>query len=221
MKKFALLPLTLIFAANAALAANSVDLRVTGTITPSACDVSLTGGDFNLGVISSKELAATTTTTLPASAGKTLNITCSGATQVALKAIDNRASSVPSGITQSSDAFGLGMDGANNPIGRYEIQMLGATVMANGAAGQYKASDNDGASWMAFGASTLRMSAFDLYPRIYALDLASAGGGAQPAPITSASVGLQVVATIQPESALDTSSEISLDGSATIELVYL
>jgi len=219
MKKFALLPLTLIFAANAALAANSVDLRVTGTITPSACDVSLTGGDFNLGVISSKELAATTTTTLPASAGKTLNITCSGATQVALKAIDNRASSVPSGII--SDAFGLGMDGANNPIGRYEIQMLGATVMANGAAGKYKASDDDGASWFGFGASTLRMSAFDLYPRIYALDLASAGGGAQPAPITSASVGLQVVATIQPESALDTSSEISLDGSATIELVYL
>jgi type 1 fimbria pilin len=55
MKKLALLPLTLMFAANAALAANSVDLRVTGTITPSACDISLTGGDFNLGVISSNE----------------------------------------------------------------------------------------------------------------------------------------------------------------------
>ncbi|MNG16112.1 hypothetical protein D3C84_999930 [compost metagenome] len=74
---------------------------------------------------------------------------------------------------------------------------------------------------MSFSAPALAMNAFDLSPRIYALDLASASGGAQPAPITSASVGLQVVATIQPESALDTSSEISLDGSATIELVYL
>jgi hypothetical protein len=224
MKKLPLLRFvsTLLFLSNTALAANSVDLRVTGTITPSACDISLIGGDFDLGAISANTLAATTTTTLPVSAGKTLNIVCSGATQVAFKAIDNRASSVPSGIAQIAvSAFGLGMDGVNKPIGYYQIQMQAATVLVDGAAGKYKASDDSGASWFTFAATELSMVSFALSPRIYALDLTTNGNASQPTPITNASVGLQVVATIQPESTLDTNSQIIIDGSATIELVYL
>lgn len=222
MKKLVLLPLALVFATNAAIAANSVDLRVTGTITPSACDISLTGGDFDLGTISGNELNATAATTLPSSAGKTLNITCSGATQVAFRAIDNRASSVPSGITQNANsAFGLGMDGANNPIGHYNIAVLQTTATVNGAAGQYKATDDAGSTWFGFGGSEVNITSSDRSSRIGTLDLASSGPTSQPVPITSASTELKVTAMIQPESALDTSTEITLDGSATIELVYL
>lgn len=224
MKKLVLLPLALAFATNAAVAANSVDLRVTGTITPSACDISLAGGsDFNLGTISANELSATATKTLPAVGGKTLNITCSGATQVAFKAIDNRASSRPSGITiNASSAFGLGMDGANNPIGYYNLAVVQSTMVVNGVSGKYKVSDDEGASWFSFADSApVNISASDMSPRIGTIDLATASVTSQPVPITSASTELQVTSFIQPESALDTSAEITLDGSATIELVYL
>jgi hypothetical protein len=63
--------------------------------------------------------------------------------------------------------------------------------------------------------------AMTLDPFVYAFDLSSAGSSSQPVPITSASTGLEVLPIIQPEDTLDTSSEITLDGSATIELVYL
>ncbi|MDA8486727.1 DUF1120 domain-containing protein [Pseudomonas resinovorans] len=221
MKQLALLPLALVFATNAAIAANSVDLRVTGTITPSACDISLVGGsDFNLGAISANGLAATTSTTLPAVGGKTLNIICSGATQVAFKAIDNRASSRPSEIT-SSTAFGLGMDGSNNPIGYYNIGLVQSTMLINGASGKYKASDDAGANWFTFSAPIISLLATDRSPRIGTIDLETANNAAQPTPITSASTEIQVTSFIQPENVLDTSAEITLDGSATIELVYL
>ncbi|MDA8482643.1 DUF1120 domain-containing protein [Pseudomonas resinovorans] len=220
MKKFVLLPLALAFAANSAMAANSVDLRVTGTITPAACDISLAGGDFDLGTISGNDLSATTKTTLPAVGGKTLNITCSGATQVAFKALDNRASSRPSGI-QNPAMFGLGMDGANNPIGYYTIGVVQSTMTVDGGSGKLKGSVDEGASWAIYASPVVNLTPYDLNPRITAIDLETAGDNAPPTPITNASTELQVTGYIQPESTLDTSAEIALDGSATIELVYL
>ncbi|MNR05266.1 hypothetical protein D3C85_1212830 [compost metagenome] len=57
MKKHALLHLAMVFTANSAFAANSVDLAVTGSITPAACDISLTsGGIFDLGEIENSDL---------------------------------------------------------------------------------------------------------------------------------------------------------------------
>jgi type 1 fimbria pilin len=217
MKKIVLLPLALAFATNAALAANSVDLHVTGTITPAACNISLaSGGEFNLGTINANDLAATTTSTLPAVGGQTMSITCSGATQVGFKLIDNRASSVPSGLgVLSGLALGLGTDSANHPIGYYFLNLLTPTATVDGSSAQFKSSSDAGATWNAVN------GAMTLDPFVYAFDLSSAGSSSQPVPITSASTGLEVLPIIQPEDTLDTSSEITLDGSATIELVYL
>jgi type 1 fimbria pilin len=218
MKKLALLPLTLMFAANAALAANSVDLRVTGTITPSACDISLAGGDFDLGIIPVSDLSTSGVSARQPVGGKTLSITCSGATMVGLKAIDNRASSLPSGAS-SEDAFGLGMDGANNPIGSYTIDLVQAGAQVNGAGAVFADTDNMGQSWRYYGnQDVFPMTAYNNYPRVFSMAPQTGGG---VIPVTSMSTQLQVSATIQPKSALDTSSEITIDGSATIELVYL
>lgn len=227
MKKLLLLPLALAFATNAAVAANSVDLRVTGTITPSACDVSLAGGDFDLGIIQASELSATESTYPGVVGGKTLNITCSGATQVAFKAIDNRSGSVPPLSGGAESAFGLGVDSSNNPIGYYRLQVKSASAATDASSGaaQIKRSSDEGVSWTGFLTSgpgnMSSLGAFNASPVIYAFDAGAASDTAQPAPIISAAVSLQVSTVIQPESALDTSTEIPLDGSATIELVYL
>ncbi|MFJ7311519.1 DUF1120 domain-containing protein [Pseudomonas sp. NPDC098747] len=218
MKKLILLPLVLAFASNAAMAANSVDLRVTGTITPAACGITLAGGDFDLSNIDIGTLSASTSVKLPESAGKTLSITCSGATQVAFKAIDNRKSSAP---FDDSDEFGLGTDSQNAPIGSYEILVNQPSILVDSAAGQIKSSDDEGTSWMGFSATDLGLLSYTKYPRIFALDKRFAGPVSQPVPTTNASALLKVVATIQPTNTLDTSAEITLDGSATIELVYL
>ena len=221
MKKLVFAPLVLAFAANTALAANSVDLRVTGTITPAACDISLAGGDFDLGTISAQDLNATTETDLGSSTTKQLNIVCSGATQVAFKAIDNRASSRPSGVTGTSSIFGMGMDSANNPIGYYKIFSWPANAVANGSPAVFRHSNDEGATWTeAAKDASVSFVAYDIQQRIYAIDPTSGGTG-QPTPITSASAIIQVRPIIQPENTLDTSSEITIDGSATIELVYL
>ncbi|MFJ7311507.1 DUF1120 domain-containing protein [Pseudomonas sp. NPDC098747] len=93
MKNLLLLPLALAFASNAAMAANSVDLRVTGTITPTACDISLSGGDLDFGDISSQEMNQLSHTELPTQSGKSLIIACSGATLAAFRTVDNRSDS--------------------------------------------------------------------------------------------------------------------------------
>lgn len=217
MKKLVLAPLVLAFTANAALAANSVDLRVTGTITPAACDVSLAGGDFDLGSINSSELTFQRNQR-PAVGGKTLNITCSAPTQVAIKAIDNRSGSVASIAEAPSLAFGLGVDSANTPIGYYYIHLLQAGATVDGGPGKVKYGFTSTNTWETNSGPTALSSD---QSRILAFDPIATAGNSVPLPITSASALIEVQASIQSDSVLDTSTEITLDGSATIELVYL
>ncbi|MDA8486363.1 DUF1120 domain-containing protein [Pseudomonas resinovorans] len=216
MKKITLLPLALALVANLSMAANSVDLSVTGTITPAACDIALAGGDFDFGTINTSDLSAGSTTTLPdLDAGHSLSITCSAPTQVSFRLIDNRLSSRPSG--SSNDSLGFGVDGSNNPIGSYRI--WAGSLLADGEGAYLKATNCGGCNWFTAGLPSELVRPLNSYA--YAIDPISNGFSA-PIPITNASATLAIRnATIQPASSLDTSTDITLDGAATIELVYL
>ena len=213
MKKLLpLLPLALVVFNNAAIAANSVDLRVTGTITPAACNISVTGGGvFDMGTISAQALNATATTEL-GEARNDLSITCSGATLVGIKALDNRAGTAIDSATRS---FGLGLDGQGNKIGYYHITTV-ATPTVNGSAGNATKSLDDGVTWTTNATgSPITTSQNDI------VSWNAAGAPADPIPVTSVSQTIRVNVHLAPENTLDTSSDITLDGSATIELVYL
>lgn len=83
-----------------ALAADSVDISVIGTISPTSCVPSASGGGVvDYGNINPDTLAATGPTVLPA---KTISISinCDGETFVALSAISNR----PNTVTNSNGA---------------------------------------------------------------------------------------------------------------------
>lgn len=213
MKRIILLPLALTFAANTAIAANSVDLRVTGTITPAACNISMTGGgDFDLGSIPAQDLNQTTETRKDVT-GKTLNINCSGPTLVGFTLHDNRPDSVPG----PNRGLGLGFDSSGNQIGRWSLN-LRTPLTVDGSAALVTRSDDNGATWYAVDNTAWPINT-DTYNAL--ASFAIIGTGDSPSPIVNASAAAYINAYINPSNNLNTSEEIIVDGSATIELVYL
>ncbi|MFJ7311520.1 DUF1120 domain-containing protein [Pseudomonas sp. NPDC098747] len=212
MKKLILLPLALTFATNAAMAANSVDLRVTGTITPAACDISMSGGDFDLGTINANKETITSFTT----STKTLNILCSSDTLVGIKGIDNRADSTATANPNRSE-YGLGFDNIQNKIGTYWVHLGGDSNEVNigASTGTLIRSNDNGTSWVSNAANGLKNGPND----VHSWNNTTATDG--PLSVTSVSIPLDLYVEIQPTNNLDTSQTITLDGSATIELVYL
>ncbi|MFJ7311492.1 DUF1120 domain-containing protein [Pseudomonas sp. NPDC098747] len=215
MKKL-LLPLALAFASNAAVAANSVDLRVTGTITPAACNITLLGGNIDYGELDFQSVS-NGTAGIGQNVFRSLNITCSGSTQIAFKAIDNRQDSVPAGETRSA-AFGLGFDNSQNPIGIYLLDITGNSITTDSVAGAIDYSDDNGVTWRDW-SGVQNLVNYNKSPRLYAFDLPSNLGG-QPLPIMNGTVEFKANTVIKANS-LDSSTEIIIDGSATFELVYL
>ena len=209
MKKLSLLPLALAFAFNVSMAANSVDIAVTGTITPSACNIILIGGDINYGNIQ-LNAASFAFTNLPTQ-NRSLEISCSGPTLVGIRGIDNSQNLPP--LPQSTN-FGLGLDASGNNIGGYYIGMEQFNSTLNGSSGFYRASTDGGVSWD-FNGPIIVSSGDDWISSWSTTTFGS------PAPISTLVQPLKIVTSISPSDNLDTSTEITINGSATIELVYL
>ncbi|MFJ3372934.1 DUF1120 domain-containing protein [Pseudomonas sp. NPDC086251] len=212
MSKFLLIPLMLL--TPLAFAGTSTDMSVAGQITPPACDLAITDGNFDFG--STIALNPTGDTILPESAAQTMSIVCTAPAYVGYRAQDNRSGT----STTSSIRYGLGTDGAGNKIGWYRINQLNPSV--NGAAGYVKYTLNDGSTWQTIASTSVGgdLNPYPVQNATYALNATNNGTNA-PEAITSASVNLTVTPTIAPRNTLDTNTAIDLDGSATVELIYL
>jgi hypothetical protein len=124
-------------ACGSAMAADTADLKVIGTIVPPACTPSLSGGGtLDWGDISTASLDQTYATAL---AVKTtdLTVTCEADGRVAFTATDNRADSNTSGEAYH---YGLGKTDANNgnlKLGYFLLSRVGdastTTVDGQGA----------------------------------------------------------------------------------------
>ncbi|MFJ7311489.1 DUF1120 domain-containing protein [Pseudomonas sp. NPDC098747] len=179
---------------------------MTGTITPAACNITIDGGDIDLGSISAKDLSATERTYLP-TVNKNLTVQCSSATLVGINAINNTVSTDLEG-----DDFGLGQDANGNSYGWFNIQLQTPTL--DSAPGTVLRSTVSGLTW---GASNPDV----LFHDATSVTSWSTSGGAAPATVTLLNQPIVIKPIIFPEKTFDTSSEITLNGSATIELVYL
>lgn len=211
MKKLTSLSLLALcaFATNAAIAATSASLTVTGTITPPSCDVTLSGnGEFALGAIS----LASAGQTHPSPVSQTMSISCTGPSVVGFRLTDNRASTR---TLLNVYGLGIGLDSASNPIGYYLLTF--GSLQVNGSAGFVKMSEDNGATWGAWAGDA--MTPYAQLPRSYAFGTTS--GATPPSPMTTASAVLSANVYIEPRNTLDLSNVINLDGSATIDLVYL
>ncbi|WP_343550981.1 DUF1120 domain-containing protein [Pantoea sp.] len=213
--------------------ADSVDFTVKGTITPSACVPTIAGGGaIDYGDIKAEKLSPDNYTVLDVKSVE-FSINCDAPTKVAIKAINNRAGSnatgeegiggaaiSPAGLrffgNQSSlPVTGLGLDGTTK-IGGYATRFT-LTAIADGVAATTLRSIDDKNTWLAqsvsqplYGTDTLAH-----------LSWTKTNAGTEPEALTTLSAEMDIQAYINKTSELDLSKPVELDGSTTIELVYL
>ncbi|MBF4210791.1 DUF1120 domain-containing protein [Pseudomonas donghuensis] len=195
-------------AANAMAA--TTDLTVTGVITPTACTPTLgNGGVVDYGTLSLANLEQDTSFYhLPA---KTLDLTidCSAPINFALIASDNRHdSSGPSNFQ-----FGLGTHAQQN-LGFYFMSWKQENVLVDGNAGHALTSHDGGNSW-----SSSILGSFNDAGKTPEYRSALSSNPGMPSPATNVSVTMDITGMINNDLSITENAQI--DGSATIEVLYL
>jgi type 1 fimbria pilin len=204
-KKLTILGTALLLgAATSAFAASSTDLTVTGTITPAACTPSLAGGGVvDFGTIAAKDLKPDASTRLEP---KTLQLTvnCDAETLFAIKPVDNRAESSTNPVR-----YGLGFINGDEKLGEYVLNF--SNVIADTPSVVLESSDG-GVSWTD-GSNAI-------YPG-YLVAFGDDTGIRVPHPLQDVSVDMRITPFIAPTQNLTLTDEVQIDGSATLQIVYL
>ena len=189
-----------------ALAGSTVDLSVTGRITPQACSVSLSdSGLVDFGKIPARTLKPSEYTQLP-SQQLGLSISCEGPTLFALVGIDNHPGSSPAPLV----FYGLGMNihAPSERLGSVGLALRGP--VGDGVALRVLTSSDNGGTWH---------PEANAYPAQY---IGFARSDAlQPEPIRQLVASLRVETAISPASGLTLKEEVPLQGSITLDLKYL
>lgn len=210
-----------------ALAA-SIEVKVIGTITPTACTPMVSGGgtvDYGTIKVSSLALDAFT----PKDEKQLdLSISCAAPTKVALKASNNRPNTVAGATTDGAggaalvDVFdktnlpvvGLGLDGTHR-IGGYVINVKEGSVLADGNTVDAIHNNVGETTWIKSGDG-------GLYNGTAVRQVSwAAAGTTEPVAFQKLTGKLTVRAYINKASELDLTKPVTLNGSTTIELVYL
>lgn len=187
-----------------AFAASTVDLTVKGVITPSACTPVIAGGGVvDHGKIASKDLVQDNPTSLPRVMLQ-FSLNCEAPTHFAIRPIDNRT-----GTSIGSSYFGLGLINGNKKLGRFYLTPR--NMIADNTAVQPIASIDGGQTWYAEWAWELQT----LWG-VGALDDAS-----MPIPVKELTLDFEVGTQIARADQFDWSNEEPIDGSGTLEVVYL
>ncbi|MGY2412022.1 DUF1120 domain-containing protein [Pseudomonas pergaminensis] len=187
-----------------AQAASTVDLSVSGVITPSACTPSLSnGGVYDLGKIAAKELNSDQPTRLPTSSLQ-LAITCEAVTLLALKPRDNR---LGSSYSTYPDTFGLGLAANNAKLGYLQLTL--DTVVGDGVDMKPIGSTNP-SSWTPSRILSPRfLTAFSLNEEHI------------PAPLQQLNANLQIAPILAPANTLPLTEEVPFEASVTLSIKYL
>ncbi|NWA40692.1 DUF1120 domain-containing protein [Pseudomonas reactans] len=193
-------------AAPLTFAASTVDLQVNGQITPRACTVSLSdNGVVDHGRIMARTLNPSDFTVLP-NLQMGFSVSCDGLVLFALMGIDNK----PESSLAPERLFGLGMN-IHAPTER-----LGTvTLSLRGPVGdmqpmQTLTSPDKGITWT---------PEPHVYPGRYMGFAAT--GETLPKPIRQLVASLRVDTSISPANGLTLKEEVPLDGSITLDLIYL
>lgn len=197
-----------------AMADSTVELNVKGLITPVACTPTLSaGGLVDFGKISQQDLNLTTGTRLPA---KSLNLSvdCNGPVRYALRMRDNRDGTAH---VNSEIYYGLGLDSAGNKLGVYSVSFDPKQTVADTLPVTYGTeSTTGGVAWRTSNSNPIDIGSRSL---LGFTDLA--GSTAGPSAIQNLTSTLTLEAVINAKQNLDLSVETPMDGSATLEVVYL
>ncbi|QVM95367.1 DUF1120 domain-containing protein [Pseudomonas sp. SORT22] len=212
MKKSVLSLAVLMTLATANAMAATTDLTVTGTITPAACTPTLgNGGLVEYGSLALTELEETSTGYRLPVKSLSFSIECSAPAAFALIANDNRRDSSPA----NAWLFGLGTH-QDQAIGHFMMRWNYETLVIDGTQGYTIESIDNGNSWNAVFDGVL-YDAGQAPSNLVGFSITSSELG--PAPATSVNLTMDVDGGINKGLTLNGAME--LDGSATIEIVYL
>lgn len=201
-----LLAITLLLCAAQASAASTAQLAVQGSITPSACQPTLSaGGNVDHGKLSAKDLKPEDYTSLE-QATMAFTMSCEGPTLLALKTIDNRSGSA---IFPDWHAHGLGTTAEGENLGSVSFSLN--DTIADSVAVTNIISTDEGETWTPAG--PLGHSVLTSF--------AANGGPYQPIPVQTVNASLAVYTTLNKAADLTLTDEIPMDGHATLEVIYL
>lgn len=190
-----------------AFAASTVDLTVKGIITPNACTPALSGGGvIDHGKMSAKDLNTDRNTILP-TASLQMTVNCDAPVLFALRAMDNRLGS------GTGSSFGLGLINGTQKLGSYDLNLgsLANPPLADGEVVQAIASFDNGTTWEKYNA----------FEHGLMLSVAALSDLTTPRPTEELVTEVNYSGYINRTDGLDLSNEVQIDGSATIEVVYL
>lgn len=205
---------SLLAAGSFAQAASTVELTVKGLITPMACTPLLSGGGMvDFGKISRNDLNLTNGTRLPHKY-LTLTVNCNAAGRFALRMRDNRDGTAH---VNSEIFYGLGLDSSGNKIGVYSVSFDPKQTVVDDLAVVYGTeSTTGGLAWR-----TANLNPIDVGSRSLLGFTDVVGSTSGPSAIQTLTSTLKLEATINARQNLDLSVETPMDGSATLEVVYL
>lgn len=199
----------LITGSTTAFAASSVDLTITGKITPSACMPSLSqNGIVDYGRISAKDLEHDTMTQLPPVTLQ-MSVNCEAKTLFALMPRDHRLLQGYNG-----GAFSLAWISEGKPLGLYFLDTPTPPV-ADGVAVTRLYSEDNGVTWRWYTDDS------SWRPELLTAFGDRSTGVLAPLPIKDLSISIKLSTLIWPAKMLPISEEIPIDGSATFEVRYL
>lgn len=197
-----------------AFAASTVDLTVTGTIVPASCTPTLSIPNISFGKRSASDLNVDRSTSLGGISSR-LRVDCVAPTLYGIRAIDNRSATV--GHDGFSQPYGIGLTENGEKIGAHYLQITAMTSTIDGVTPYITVGDAAGATWSA---STQWVNYLENSGRLLGFT-DQAGSTTGPIPIKEADFSMQTYVHIAPASGLTLTDEVALDGSATIEVVYL
>ncbi|HEJ7857786.1 TPA: DUF1120 domain-containing protein [Serratia marcescens] len=210
-----------------AVMAESIDVKIIGTITPTACKPSIAGGGtIDYGNIHPNTLNADKITVLDEKQVD-FSIVCDSPAKIALKATSGRGQSAVMtdgklaevasikgifGITEYT--AGLGLDG-NKGIGGYGLRIAKDTVTADGVAATGIEKLNIDSKWT-------KAASGSVYGQYGGRTISwSVDDKLEPVAFKTLAGKLGAQAYINKTSELDLSKPVKLDGLTTLELIYL
>ena len=214
MKTVALSSLLFLTCAQSAVAVSMVDLSVQGQIIPRACTPQLSGsGLIDYGKISRQDLNLEQGTRLPL---KTLQVSidCNGPSRYALRMRDNRDGSA---TVNSEIYYGLGLDPSGNKIGLYSLTFDPKQTVIDSLPEVYGTeSTSGGVAWR-----TANSNPIDIGSRSFLGFTDTVGSTSGPTAFQTLSSLVRVDTVIAAKNNLDLSSDVHIDGSSTMEVLYL
>lgn len=205
---------SLLITAGYAHAATGVDLSITATTNPAGCNIVLNnGGQVDYGTLQRSDLNASgdRETPLP---DKTIgwSINCDYPVPIAVQWADNHAAygSLPTG----TQYFSMGKDAKGAPVGAFELYFgdIAASADGNPVPAISRVTGDSSAAWIP--------NIDGVVDSRYVLGFAAPGTGV-PGAFATYSGQIRIAGRIAPLNTLDATRVININGSATIEIIYL